>query len=320
MLTRRTALKAAGVLGASMAATYTMRVSAADQEPKAATFEIPRGACDTHVHIIGQPDKFPMARRRDYTPPPATADELFEVLKLLNFDRVVIVTPTIYDTDSATLAAIRQLGPDRAKGIVVADEDTPPGILNSMKEGGIVGIRVFLGGGAFKAAAAAKRLQTKFDLAKERGWHLQISMPPDVVAALRAQLGSAPVPLVLDAFGWVAGGVEQPGFDAVLSLLKSGQAYVKLAEPYRVSKQGPDYPDLVPVVEALVAANPDRLLWGSGWPHVDSSAVPGRAATDLAPNLPIDPVHLLNLFAAWVPDAQTRRKILVDNAARLYGF
>lgn len=190
-----------------------------------------------------------------------------------------------------------------------------------MMKGGITGMRLFLGGaGVFRPAAAAKHLQTAIDLANVRGWHLDISAPPDVVAALAPQLAACPVPLVLDYFGWVAGGVQQPGFEAVLSLVKSGRAYVKLAEPYRLSKKAPDYGDLIPVVRALLAANPDRLLWGSGWPHVDSTPVAGRSNTDLAPNLPVDTGHLLNLFARWVPDAEIRRTILVENPARLYGF
>jgi predicted TIM-barrel fold metal-dependent hydrolase len=323
MLTRRRVLTA-GALGASMVAvTHLMRDSAAGPKPKATvTFDIPRGACDTHVHIIPKPEEFRMSPDRDYTPPPATAGEVLEVLRFLKFDRVVIVTPTIYGTDnSSTLDAIRQLGRERARGIALIDETVSPGTLDSMKEAGITGIRLFLyGGGNFNAATTATRLRTKFDLAKERGWHLDISTPPDVLAALLAPLASSPVPLVLDYFGWVAGGVEQPGFEAVLSLVKSGRAYVKLSEPYRISKKGPDYPDLVPVVQTLVAGNPDRVLWGSGWPHVDSGSVTGRAKTDLAPNLPIDAGHLLNLFAAWVPDEETRHKILVDNPARLYGF
>ncbi|HLZ07211.1 MAG TPA: amidohydrolase family protein, partial [Chloroflexota bacterium] len=102
--------------------------------------------------------------------------------------------------------------------------------------------------------------------------------------------------------------------------VKSRRAYVKLSEPYRLSKKAPEYGDLVPVVRALLAANPDRLLWGSGWPHVDSTPVAGRSNTDLAPNLPVDTGHLLNLFASWVPDAEIRHTILVKNPARLYGF
>ena len=325
MPTRRTVLmmaSAVSAVGASSAwIMSSRRVSNAASLPKTAVaFDIPGGACDSHVHVVGEPTEFPMSPDRDYTPPPATCTELVQVLKFLNVDRVVIVTPTIYGADnSVTLAAIKQIGRARACGVALVDDSTPSAALDSMKEAGIAGMRLFLwGGGSFNAAAAAKRLQTRIDLAKKREWHLQISTPPDVVAALAPQLAASSVPLVLDYFAWIGGGVEQPGFDAVLSLVKSGRAYVKLAGPYRVSKQAPEYQDLVPVVRALLAANPDRLLWGSGWPHVNSGSSAGRMTT--SPNLPVDAGHLLNLLAVWVPDAETRRKILVENPARLYGF
>jgi predicted TIM-barrel fold metal-dependent hydrolase len=190
-----------------------------------------------------------------------------------------------------------------------------------MSEGGIVGMRLFLQGrGPFSSTAAAKRLRARIELAERRRWHIQISTPPFVIAALASQLASSPVPLVLDYFAWAQGGTGQPGFDSVLSLLQSGHVYVKLAEPYRLSQLVPDYTNLAPVVVALVGANPERILWGSGWPHVDSSASASRARTEISPNLPVDTVHLLNLLANWVHDAETRRKILVDNPERLYGF
>ena len=283
---------------------------------------LPRGACDTHVHVIGDPAEFPMSPSRDYTPAPATADELREMLQLLGFDRVVIVTPDVYGTDNAaTLAAIKALGHDRARGVGWVAQTAPPEDLDRMRAAGIVGIRVSLqiGDQGFDAARAAKHLQAKSELARMWKWHLQFSEPPSVIAALKSQLASSPVPFVFTYFGWAQGGVDQPGFAAVLSLIKSGSAYVKLSEPYRLSKKGPDYPDLVPVVRALLAANPDRVLWGSGWPHV-SGPVTGRPVSAITPALPVHTGHLLNLFTTWVPDAETRRKILVDNPARLYGF
>jgi predicted TIM-barrel fold metal-dependent hydrolase len=105
-----------------------------------------------------------------------------------------------------------------------------------------------------------------------------------------------------------------------VSLVKSGRAYAKLSGSYRASKQAPDYPDVLPLAKALLDANPDRLVWGSDWPHPDSVVTPNRKATDIAPYYPLDDGHLLSLLATWVPDAETRRKILVDNPARLYGF
>jgi predicted TIM-barrel fold metal-dependent hydrolase len=320
MLTRRSLI--VGVSGLCVAAAGAASRFGSEQRSKTTVaFEIPRGACDTHVHVIGDPRNFPMSRDRDYTPAAATTDELLEMLTFLRLDRAVIVTPTVYDGDnSATLAAIRQLGQDRARGVALVDQTTSSGILDSLREAGIAGIRLFLAGaGVFDSAAAARHLKNAISLAEPRAWHLDIATPPDVIAALFPQLASCPVPLVLDTFGWVAGGVEQPGFDQILSLVRTGRAYVKFSEPYRLSQKAPDYRDLVPVVDALLAANPDRLLWGSGWPNV-SGPVPGRAKTDLTPNLLIDAGQLLNEFAVWVPDAQIRHKILVENPARLYGF
>jgi predicted TIM-barrel fold metal-dependent hydrolase len=326
MLTRRTLVTMTGALGALAAlgglfgwiANLRRGYSSVRATPVA--FELPRGACDAHVHVVGDPAEFPMSPERDYTPPTATATQLIQALKFLTLDRVVIVTPTIYGSDnSATLAAIAQLGPHRARGVGLVDETTSSATLDSMKEAGTVGIRLFFPSSeTSNTAAAAKRLQAKINLARQRQWHLQISAPPDVVAALTAQFVGSPVPLVLDAFGWIAGGVDQPGFSAILSLLKSGHAYVKLAEPYRVSKLAPDYQDLEPVIKAFVRANPDRVLWGSGWPHVNSASPNGR--TSVAPNLAVDTGHLINLFAKWVPDAETRYKILVENPARVYEF
>ena len=320
MLTRRNFVTSMTALCA--AAPDARRALAAGPMPTTpVAFDMPRGACDAHVHVIGDPAKFPMSPERDYTPFAATADQLKRMLTFLKLDRVVIVTPTIYGTDnSATLAAIEELGRDRARGVALIDEAAPPSVFDSLKKGGVAGARLLLSEAAtLNREATAKRIEAAINIAQARQWHLDIQAPPDTIAAVASQLALSPAPLVLDYFAWLAGGVEQPGFQAVTSLVKSGHAYVKFSEPYRLSKQAPDYDNLRPVVEALVAVNPDRLLWGSGWPHVSSSAQ-GRARTEPGPPLPVDAGHLLNLLGDWVPDAEIRRKILVDNPARLYKF
>ena len=115
--------------------------------------------------------------------------------------------------------------------------------------------------------------------------------------------------------------MEQPGFDAVVDLVRTGRAYVKISGAYRASLDGaPDYPSVTPFARMLVSANPERIVWGSDWPHPDSYPIPTRKATDLAPAMAVDDGRVLNLLAEWVPDAATRHKILVDNPARLYGF
>lgn len=113
---------------------------------------------------------------------------------------------------------------------------------------------------------------------------------------------------------------SQPGFDALVKLLRSGKAYAKISAAYRVSDRAPEYVDVTPLAQALIAANPQRILWGTDWPHPDSSRVPGRRAIDIAPLLQIDDGRLFNQLPVWAPDENVRKKILVENPAKLYGF
>jgi predicted TIM-barrel fold metal-dependent hydrolase len=309
------------IAGLATAAPLAGQSFAMPQQTRLPFIDLPEGACDAHVHVIGEPDLFPMAADRDYTPAPATATSLAEMMQKRHLSRTVIVSPEVYDDNSdVTIDAIRRLGPARARGVAWLPRDRSVAGLKALKAAGIVGFRVLLDtSGKTKEEAWRAQFQAHLDIAVRWDWHLDISTSPDVVAACLPTLASSRVPLVFDYFGWIAGGVDQPGAEAVLSLVRSGVAYVKLSEPYRLSHNAPDYPELKPVVEALIAANPDRILWGSGWPFV-SGPVPGRPLTKITPNLPIDTGALLSLFATWVPDDSMRRRILVDNPARLYGF
>jgi predicted TIM-barrel fold metal-dependent hydrolase len=143
-----------------------------------------------------------------------------------------------------------------------------------------------------------------------------------VIDRLADQISTSPVPIVIDHFGGAQGslGVRQPGFDALLELVRTGNAYVKISGSYRSSVQAPDYPDVAPLAKALIAANPQRILWGTDWPHPDSARVAGRKATDKAPLLQIDDGRVFNQLAVWEPDPARRTIILVTNPARLYGF
>jgi predicted TIM-barrel fold metal-dependent hydrolase len=143
-----------------------------------------------------------------------------------------------------------------------------------------------------------------------------------VIDAIRDEVAASPVPIVFDHFGGAqaALGTTQPGFDALMALVKSGKAYVKISGAYRSSDARPDYADVAPLAKALIAANAERVLWGSDWPHPDSAIVAGRKATGIAPLLSIDDGRLLNQLPVWAADAAQRKTILVDNPARLYGF
>jgi predicted TIM-barrel fold metal-dependent hydrolase len=285
---------------------------------------VPAGACDCHVHIVGDPARFPMAADRIYTPPLASPDMLLDLQRDLHLERVVLIQPSFYGLDnSALLDAMKQLGPNRARGVVVVGDAASGADLDAMAKVGVRGVRINLEtAGEFDPAVAAKKLETAISQCQPRNWHIQLYTRPSVIAALRDMLSRSPVPLVFDHFagGQAALGLSQPGFDAVLALVRSGKAYVKISAPYRASKMKMPYGDIAPLAASLVAANPDRVLWGSDWPHTDSARLPGRATTDISPFLTVDDGAVLNRLPHWVPDSTLRRKILTDNPAHLYVF
>ena len=136
-----------------------------------------------------------------------------------------------------------------------------------------------------------------------------------MITAIKDLVMASPVPVVFDHFGGAqaALGVEQPGFADLVELVKSGKAYVKISGAYRASKLGPDYADCIPLAQALIAANADRIVWGTDWPHPDSVTPPGKQISDVTPLFQIDDGRLLNQLPVWAPDAAIRKKILVDN-------
>ena len=320
MITRRGVLQAAGVTGASVIAARTGAALAATSTVKTAVgFDVPRGACDCHVHVFGDARQFPFAAERSYTPPEASVQDLRDLQAALRFDRVVIVQPSVYGTDnSCTLDGIRQLGA-RARGVAVIGPSTSASAIDEMAANGIRGVRLNLEtAGQFDPASAKRLLVSVAEQTRRHNWHIQFYTRLSVIAALKDDIAALPFPVVFDHFGGAkaALGTAQPGFDAMLDLVKSGRACVKISGACRASEKSPDFLDATPLARAIVAANPDRVLWGTDWPHPGR----GRTATDIAPPHVVDDGLLLNQLAAWVPDAPTRKKILVDNPARLYGF
>ena len=286
-------------------------------------FDVPAGACDCHTHIHGDIAQFPFFAGRVYTPGPASPEEMAALHQALHVERVVIVTPSVYGTDnSSSLFGIKARGAT-ARGVAVIDDKTTEAQLDTMQADGFRGIRINLATdgvndpsvGRSRFAAAAERM-------KARGWHVQLYTTLPMISAIKDLVLAAPVPAVFDHFGGVEAslGLEQPGFSDLIALVKSGKAYVKISGAYRSSKLAPDYQDMAPYARALIAANPDRIVWGTDWPHPDSAQVEGRKATDVAPFHDTDDGRLLNQLPVWAPDAALRKKILADNPARLYAF
>ena len=320
MLNRRDLLLASVAAGVAMQNRAAFAKAA--QPSTKVNFEVPPHACDCHTHIH-LPEKYPFWTGRVYTPEPASPEEMAALHKALGIERVVIVTPSVYGTDNrATLEGIK-FRSGTARGIAVIDDKTSESDLDEMGKAGIKGIRINLAqAGINDPSVGRKRLEAAIDRVKGRGWHVQCYTNLALLTNIKDVLASSPVPVVFDHFGGADAdkGLEQPGWAELVDGVKSGKVYVKISGAYRLSNKAPDYPDAVPFAKALIAANPDRLVWGTDWPHPDSAIIPGRKATDLAPLLQIDDGRVLNQLAVWAPDAATRKKILVDNPARLYGF
>jgi predicted TIM-barrel fold metal-dependent hydrolase len=265
-----------------------------------------------------------MSPGRVYTPEPALPEEMAQLHKALRMQRVVIVTPSVYGTDnSATLWGMKARG-NNARGVAVIDDKTPESDLDAMAHAGIRGTRINLatGGAAPDPAVARKRFQAAAERIKTRGWHIQMYVNLPVISSVKDLVLASPVPVVFDHFGraQAAQGVGQPGFSDFVELLRSGKAYVKISGAYRVSQQGPDFADAAPLARALIAANPERIVWGTDWPHPNSEPMPGIGPMDVRPFFKIDDARLLNQLPLWAPDARVRKQILVDNPVRLYGF
>jgi predicted TIM-barrel fold metal-dependent hydrolase len=319
MLSRREVLMVAPLSVAALRQA-TRNPSGAAQPSTTVAFEVPAGACDCHTHVFGDPARFPFAPNRTYTPQSASVEEMRKLHRALHTTRVVIVQPSVYGTDNAcTLDGIKQLAPN-ARGIAVIDDQTSDGMLDQMNEAGIRGIRINLATvGQTDPELGKRRFAATIARIGKRKWHVQMFTQLSVIEAMQKDIAQSPVPVVFDHFGGAqaSDGPSQRGFDVLLDLVRSGHGYVKVSAPYRGSTSAPDFSDMGPLAKALIAANVRRILWGTDWPHPDTT--PGRAATEISPLRQIDDGRVFNQFAAWASAAE-RKTILVDNPKELYGF
>jgi len=285
-------------------------------------FDMPAGSCDTHVHIVGSMARYPFTAKRAYTPPEASVDQMRALHRSLGIDRVVVVQPSFYGTDnSCTMDAVKSLGRS-ARAIVVIDEKTPEAELEAMRRDGASGVRLNLAtAGVNDPVASARFLRSAVERIRPLGWHVQLNTEPKIIAALKKEFDNLPVMIVFDHFGGAnaAHGVKEPGFDALLDLVKAGKAYVKISATNLFFTDPPHYAGYAEMAKALIAANPDRILWGSNWPH-PAARPAGHDFSQLLPWRDIDDAVVLNLLPQWEPNAGMRKKILVDNPTRLFGF
>ena len=267
----------------------------------------PPGACDTHMHVYDAavpsapggpplPGHFPAARYR-------------EMQARLGLARVIVVQPNAYQDDNrVTLDAIRAIGAG-ARGVGVVKPGVSDAEIERLAQGGIVAQRIFhLPNGAVSFA----QMDAVMARVHPFGWHANIQLDGRELPQYEAQIARLPGRFVIDHTGKYLEPVapDHASFKALLRLVDTGRCWVKLSAPYETSRTGaPGYEDVSRLAKALVRHAPERMLWASNWPH--PSAPP-----DAVP----DDAELLDLLLDWAPDDATRRKILVDNPAGLYGF
>ncbi|MFN9336371.1 MAG: amidohydrolase family protein [Alphaproteobacteria bacterium] len=270
-------------------------------------FLLPRGACDTHVHIWGPFDRFPLAKGAPYTPPERTSDDLQALHERLGVDRAVIVQTTVYKADNRAMldGIVRSNG--RWRGVALIDESFDDAAFRALHEGGVRGVRFgfvkHLGG--VPDLALVRRTAARI---APMGWHLVLHLDAGNIPEFLDFFGEFSLPVVVDHMGRVPvrDGLDQTPFRLLLELLRRPNWWVKVSGAERISETGPPFSDAVPFAQRLIAAAPDRVLWGTDWPHPNVRWEPDEA----------DLVDLLPRFA----DAAALQQVLVDNPARLYGF
>lgn len=279
-----------------------------DPHTRKPKFRLPLLACDAHCHVFGPAAKFPYAADAPYVPPDAPFETLQRLHEKLGIERAVIVHASCHGADMrVTLDAIARSG-RRYRGTAIIDESYKEKDFEKMHAGGIRGVRfnfVKHLGGRPDMAFFEKTVQRLPEL----GWHLILHLDAQDLVEFKDLFRKIPVPMVIDHMGRVnaADGLEQPPFKVLLEFMRNPNGWVKICGAERVSSKGPPFTDSLPFAQALIAAAPERILWGTDWPHPNVKWMPNDGG-------------LVDLFALMAPDFEIQKKILVENPARLYGF
>jgi 2-pyrone-4,6-dicarboxylate lactonase len=263
--------------------------------------------CDTHVHIFGPSQRFPFVADRRYTPPDALIDDYLRLAGSLGIERAVLTQPSIHGLDNSAMLAAIASAPERLRGVVMADTDVDDATLQHFHEAGVRALRTQLKppGGKPLDLAGLRQLATRV---APLGWHVEVHVDVGRITDIDEQCAAFPVPVVIEHMGHMPAGlgVEAPGFQALLRLLREGN-WVKLSGPYINSAQPAPHEDVRPFVDALLDAAPERAVWGTNWPHPHQDVLP-------------DDHGLVETIVRWIDDERLRHNVLVANPARLYAF
>lgn len=280
--------------------------------PRRPTMPLPAGACDSHAHVFDPQDRTQLAPGSEYAPPHAPLERYEALLRHLGFERAVLVQPSVYGTDNSfMLECMERKGPpgdNTFRGVAVVDGSVTDAELEEMQRVGVRGIRINMVYGGGVDIEELSKLASRI---APLGWHVQFLVDLSKFPDFARQVEKLPVPFVVDHIGHfpVSLGPDLPAFRDLVSLVRDGRAWVKVSGPNRISTgQTAPFDDVQPLVDPLVDANPDRLLFGTDWPHVKlSTPIP-------------DDGDLVDDLAQWIPDESIRKRVLVDNPAKFYGF
>lgn len=279
-----------------------------DANTRVPGYKPPAMACDSHVHVFGDAAQYPLSPHRSFTPPPAPVEDLLKMLDVLGIERGVVVHSSAYGTDTRVSEAAVHSSRGRLRGVAVTDASTPASHIAQLDKAGFCGTRlstVVKGTSSFDQLEAIAANVRPFD------WHVAVHVGKSAeLVALQPRLLALGNTIVIDHIGRVRAdeGVDAPGYRALLEMLDSGRCWVKISALHRTSLQAYPWSDMTPLVQGVIHARPDRIVWGTDWPHVNQY-------DDMQ-----NDGDLLDAFAHWVPDDRMRSRILVDNPAILYRF
>jgi predicted TIM-barrel fold metal-dependent hydrolase len=283
-----------------------------DRNPRRPRVKLPPGSIDTHVHVFES--RYPLSPARGYTPPDSTLADLRHLHATLGIDRVVFTQPSVYGTDnSAILDGMRSLNAEtanRARSIVALDMEVAEDEMAKLDAAGVRGVRLNTDnkGGMPVTLDDIPELAARI---RPFGWHLEFLFPGQDILELMPVFRALEVPMSIAHFAYqpASAGVRAPGFQALLELARRGNTWIKISGANRVSATDlPPYDDVKPMAEALIVAAPERILWGTDWPHPNKYQVNPNDG------------DLVDAFGDWVTDEAMRRRILVDNPAAFYRF
>lgn len=284
-----------------------------DPNPRKPKITLPANSCDSHAHIFGPASRYKYYEKRIYTPSDALLPEYEHLLATLGCSRGVLVQPSPYGRDNTVLLEALRNSKLDLRGIAVIGDEVGRTELESMHEAGVRGVRLnIVDTSENKGVMPLERMRALADKIAPLGWHIELLTHVNEFPNLDRLLGDFPVQFSFGHLGYVPTGLgtNDPGFQALLRLLADGRAWVKLTAPYRIATGDLPHPDVTPFAHALLDRAPDRVVWGTDWPH-------GKAEWPIP--MPNDG-DLTDLLADWVPDRTLLEKVLVANPARLYGF